>query len=102
MGASVAAVIIAKERRIVERFRDAGATSPERARTALDLGVDENIGFRRLHRSAVIRESKPGLFYLDEEVWAAVRNRRMRVVGVMMVIVILVGIIMAASTLVGR
>ena len=33
MGASVAAIIVAKEKRIVEKFRQAGATVPEKALT---------------------------------------------------------------------
>jgi hypothetical protein len=33
---------------------------------------------KRLHDSAVIREAAPGLYYLDEEVWIAVRRNRRR------------------------
>jgi hypothetical protein len=80
-------VIAAKERRIVDAFRDAGATSPSVARTAQDVGIYEDIGFKRLRRHEVIREANPGFFYLDEPVWSAVRRTRRRLVAVLLVIV---------------
>lgn len=93
MGASaMAAVIVAKERRIVERFRDAGATSPLLARTAQDVGIYEDIGFRRLRSHEVIREANPGFFYLDEGVWAAVRRTRMQLVLCLGAIVMVLGV----------
>ena len=57
MGATVAAVIAAKERAIVEAFRDAGATALVTAVPLEQLGVEENVGFRRLRRHEVIREA---------------------------------------------
>lgn len=92
MGASVAAVIAAKERGIVAQFRDAGATSPQLARTSLDIGVYENIGFMRLRRREVIREANPGFFYLDEGVWAAVRRTRRRTAIAVVTMVIMLGV----------
>jgi hypothetical protein len=76
MGAA-AAVILMRERRVVEAFERAGATSPDRAIPANDVNVDESgIGWRRLRERAIVREATPGRFYLDVEVWQA--NRRMR------------------------
>ncbi len=91
MGASVAAVIIAKERRVVNTFRDAGAMSPANARTTQDVGIVENIGFRRLRDHEVIREANPGFYYLDEPVWEAVRRTRRRLVLALLAIVLMVG-----------
>lgn len=88
MGTGVAAVIIAKERRIVEAFQSAGATSPQRAIVVQDAGVGNGIALRRLRDHAVIRESGPGLYYLDQEVWDAVRRMRRRMVWVMLVILL--------------
>ena len=90
MGAAAAAVAVA-ERRIVEAFEIAGATSPESARTPDDVGVGRHgIGWRRLTNNAVIRESAPGsgLYYLDRGVWQAVRRRRMRLLTVLLLIVV--------------
>lgn len=93
MGAAAAAVIIAKEREIVEAFRDVGAVSPETALPLEQVGVDERIGFRRLRQHEVVREAGPDRYYLDEGVWTAVRNTRRRVVFVLLA----VGALLAAG-----
>jgi len=97
MGAAVAAVIVAKERRIVEQFRNAGATSPQLARTTQDVGVYEDIGFMRLRRHEVIREANPGFFYLDEPVWIAMRRTRRRTA----IVVVAIAIVLSAGTALG-
>ncbi|MDQ6738690.1 MAG: hypothetical protein M3Z30_13455 [Gemmatimonadota bacterium] len=88
MGAGVAAVIVAKERRIVEAFQSAGATSPERAIMVHDVGVGDGIALRRLRSHAVIREATPGHLYLDQEVWDALRRTRRRMMLVMLVVLL--------------
>ena len=83
MGAAAAAVAIA-ERRMVEAFELAGATSAAAARTPDEVGVEtSSLGWRRLTNRAVIREAEPGSgrYYLDREVWQAVRRTRMRLVA---------------------
>jgi hypothetical protein len=90
MGAAAAAVAIA-ERRIVEAFELAGATSTATARTPDEVGVDTaSVGWRRLTNRAVVREAAPGSgrYYLDREVWKAVRRTRMRLVVVLVVILL--------------
>ncbi len=88
MGAAIAAVIVARERETVDAFRDSGAISPDSALPLGQVGVDDDgLGFRRLHRHAVIREAAPGRYYLDDEVWAAVRNTRRRLMLTMLAIV---------------
>jgi len=89
MGAAVAAIIVAKERQIVDAFRDVGATSVVTALPLDQVGVDENVGFRRLRMHEVIRESAPGRFYLDEGVWTAVRNTRRRLALILALIAVL-------------
>ena len=80
MGApAIAAVIRRKEREVVDDFRRAGATSPTTAKSLQDIGLSDSWPVRRLQRRAVIREPEPGVMYLDEEVWAAVRRTRRRV-----------------------
>lgn len=95
MGAVVAVIVVAKEREIVEAFRDVGATSVETALPLDQVGVDENIGFRRLRSHEVIREAAADRFYLDEGVWVAVRHTRRRVIGVLFTIVAVVAIAVA-------
>jgi hypothetical protein len=93
MGASAAiAIMRMKERQVVDDFRAAGALTPSTAQSYAAMGFGEARAVKRLHDSAVIREVSPGLFYLDEEVWVAVRrNRRRRVfmIGAVLALILL-------------
>ena len=102
MGAAAAAVAVA-ERRMVEAFENARAISPDTARTPDEIGVETGgIGWRRLTRRAVVRESAPGSgrYYLDRQVWQAVRATRMRMLVI--VILALVGILLYLMTVGSR
>ena len=93
MGSAAAAAVLIKERHVVEAFQRAGATSPERAVVPEDIGVDlTGVGGRRLLRHAVLRATSPGLYYLDEPTWIALRSTRRRLVFVLLVIVGLVAL----------
>ena len=90
MGAAVA-VILMKERQIVEAFERAGATTASRGRAASELDVEEGgIGWRRLRERAIVRESSPGtgLYYLDVEVWQATRRTRRRVLLILLIVML--------------
>lgn len=93
---AIAAVIRRREREVVDDFRRGGATDPTSAKSLADLGLEDSWPVRRLQRRAVIREPQPGVMYLDEEVWAAVRRTRRRValtfIAVVLIIVIAVWI----------
>lgn len=92
MGApAIAAVIRRKEREVVDDFRRGGATSPTTAKSLADLGLEDSWPVRRLQRRAVIREPEPGIMYLDEEVWQAVRRTRRRIGLTLLVIILLFG-----------
>jgi hypothetical protein len=96
MGAPViAAVIRRKEQEVIDDFRAAGATSPGRAQSYTAIGLGESLAVKRLHNRAVIREAAPGMYYLDEEVWAAVRRTRRRLVTVFILLlaIFLVGVL---------
>lgn len=93
MGApAIAAVIRRKEREVVDDFRRAGATTPATAKSLADVGLSDSWPVRRLQKRAVIREPEPGVMYLDEEVWSAVRRTRQRVAltlgGILVLLVI--------------
>jgi hypothetical protein len=91
MGAAAAVAIMRRrEREVVDDFRAAGAISPATAQSYNAIGLGESMAIRRLHDRAVIRESAPGLWYLDEEVWTAVRRTRRRVAIVMVVLVVMI------------
>jgi hypothetical protein len=91
MGAPAAAIIIRKkENQLVAHFRAAGALSPDTAKSLSELQVDpEDFALGRLHRRAVLREVHPGEYYLDEEVWRAVRNTRRRLAAVIVALIII-------------
>jgi hypothetical protein len=95
MGGAVA-VILLRERQVVEAFERAGATSPERARRPEDLGVDPyGLWWRRLRERAVVREAEPrdeGRYYLDLEVWRAVRQMRRRLGFALLAVVVVAAI----------
>jgi hypothetical protein len=83
MGApAIAAMLRMREREVVEDFRAAGATSPGKAQSYQAIGLGDSLAIKRLRSRAVIREAAPGRFYLDEEVWAAVRRTRQRMAAV--------------------
>jgi hypothetical protein len=90
MGAAgVVAIMRRREREVVDDFRAAGAISPATAQSYNAIGVGESMAVRRLHDRAVIRESAPGLLYLDEEVWTAVRRTRRRVAFTMLAVILM-------------
>jgi hypothetical protein len=89
MGAAVAAILIRREKEVVNDFRAAGATSRESAQSYTAIGLGESLGLKRLRDRAVIREAAPGTYYLDEEVWTAVRRTRRRVATVFLLILAL-------------
>ena len=81
MGGAVAVILI-KERHIVDAFQRAGATSPAHAVLPSDINVHEGrVAWRRLRSHAVLRESAEGsgLFWLDVETWNAVHRTRRRI-----------------------
>jgi len=87
---TVAAVILAGERRMVNRLRMLGAVSPARAKTLEELGVSRGVILRRLRERAVIRDAGGGRYYLDEPSWAAVRRSRRRAIHLAWVIALIV------------
>jgi hypothetical protein len=90
MGAAAAVAIMRRrEQEVVEDFRAAGAISPATAQSYTAIGLGESMALGRLNDRAVIRESAPGLWYLDEEVWTAVRRTRRRLALVMVSIVLM-------------
>jgi hypothetical protein len=91
MGApAVAAILRRKEQEVVDDFRSAGAISPATARTYDAIGLGDSLAIKRLQNRAVIRQADPGRWYLDEEVWEAVRRMRRRFATVLLSILALV------------
>ncbi|MEO6212301.1 MAG: hypothetical protein ABIP65_01620 [Vicinamibacterales bacterium] len=69
---------ILKERRMVRRFEEAGALSPDSARSLEQLELPAGRVLRRLRERLVIRQVNGDRFYIDQEAWAMLRKRRRR------------------------
>ena len=92
MGAA-AAVVLMKERHIVDAFQIAGATTRERALTTDDARVDTyGIGWRRLVSRGIVREATPGHYYVDMIGWHSLRRMRRRVLFVVIAAALLVAL----------
>lgn len=78
--AAVAAILRRREQDVIDDFRAAGATSPDRAQSYTAIGLGDSLAIKRLRNRAVIREAAPDQYYLDEEVWSALIRTRRRLV----------------------
>jgi hypothetical protein len=96
MGAAVA-VIVRKQREIVEVFEGARATSPELARYPDELGIDTSRIFDGLVRRAVLRPVGDGRYYVDEPSWMAMNNMRRQRAGMLLILLaaIVIGLMLA-------
>lgn len=97
MGAAAAAIIIRRERELVDHFRRAGATSPHTAQTLAALGVEQRFAWDRLVDGAVIRAGATGTFYLDEQSWEALRRRRQMIAVGIAILMISLAVLVAIS-----
>lgn len=62
---SAAAIIMYRQQQIVRRFRDAGVTGPEAARSLDELGIPSHWIFRYMARKGVFVAIHPSRWYLD-------------------------------------
>ena len=99
MGAAVA-IIVRRQREIVEVFEGAQATTPALARYPDELGIDMSRIFDGLVLRAVLRPVGDGRYYVDEPSWMAMNTmRRRRVAGLLIVLAAAVlGLMLAVGT----
>ncbi len=72
MTTSLGAILASKNRRkIIRAFKNAGAVSPESAKSLDSLGLAESVMFKIQRRKGVIVQTEAALFYLDKERAAA-------------------------------
>ena len=97
MGSAVAVVLI-KERHIVEAFERVGAITAERARTLDelgDLGVHAHgLAWHALRDRVIVREAGAGRYYVDIELWQATRRRRRRVLFVILTLAVIMAAVL--------
>ena len=63
---SAAAVIILRRKRFIRRFREAGATTPERAIPFGEVGMRRSWIFNQMLSRGVFLEAGPDRYYMDE------------------------------------
>ena len=92
MGAAVAAIVVKREREVVEAFVHAGAIDPAKALTLDEVGA--NRFAHRLVAAGVLREAQPGSgrYYVDFERWMERQRIRRRIGVSMLVILLLIGL----------
>ena len=86
--AGVIGGVVARQNRIVASFRQAGATSPERAAVPSAIGVDEGMAFGTLRRHTIL-VAVGERFWLDEPRWEAHRVARRRLALLVPAVVLL-------------
>lgn len=72
---SAAAVIAMRRRRLIRRFREAGATTPEHAVTLEAIGERHNWVFNRMARAGVFLAAPDGRYFMDEAAATEYRHR---------------------------
>ncbi len=65
-------------RRLMRTFRDAAASSRKTARSLRDLGVEDDVEFRRVAGEGVFINTHGDVWYLDEERATLYVSRRRR------------------------
>ena len=82
--------IIAKQKKIICRFRDVNATTPSFAIDPFVLGLRNGLAFKRLVDRSVLVEASPNLFYLDEARSDIYHANRRRIALVLMAVLLVV------------
>lgn len=81
-------------RQTVSRFRVAGATFPENARSLADLGVRNGIAVKLLRRRSVLVDAGGERYYLDEVGYERWRKRRRIILAVVLGVIAIAAIVL--------
>lgn len=102
MTAAAVAIMVRREREVVEAYRRARAITVATAVSPAELGLEDGTTIRRLRRRAILRETEPGRYYLDEPSWEALRGIRHRLAAVILIIVALLGLVLGGVGILHR
>jgi hypothetical protein len=94
---SAAVIIAAKRRRMIRRFREAGATQPEFACRPQDLGLSRSWLFERMVDRGVFVLVADGRFFLDEAAAQQWRQGRRARAVIALVIFLVIFLFMVAA-----
>lgn len=90
---SAAAVIILRRKRLIRRFRELGATSPDRAIAIADVGLRPSWIFDQMVARGVFVRTGDGRFHMNEPAATAflqAQRRRVRVFGGILLLIFLI------------
>jgi hypothetical protein len=86
----VAAIVVARIRKIVQRFREAGAVSWQTARRPEELNIQKRLLFQRLVQKSVLIDAGDGRYFLHEENYLTYRkNRRSRALFILVIVLLI-------------
>ena len=88
VGANVAVMVAAKQRRYIRRFQKAGATCAERAKSLEELGCRRSAVFQSLVNQGVFVEAPSGKFHLDLEALESRDSLRQRLMMILIAVII--------------
>jgi len=84
-------VLTGARRRVVRRLEREGAISPETARPLADLSRLERGRVARLIELGAIRETSPGIYWLDRDRYAVYADHQRRI-AILVVIAVLIAL----------
>ena len=93
-GSFIPAIVVARQRATVRKFKAAGADDASRARTLAEVGVRDNHLFSRLVRAGVVVAADNNRYFLSVDGWAR-WQRRARTYVLIAMAVILIGVLVA-------
>lgn len=81
-------IIMNRQRDLVDRFRDAGATSAAAAKTLGEIGVEPSFMFSRMSMRGVFVQAGGDRWWYDAAAWNRYRDRQWKrlVVGAVVII----------------
>ena len=93
-GAVTAGIVTRKRRKIVRAFREHGATSPETARSLVEVGLSEGLLLHVMKLKHLIVNVGGDRFYLDTAREQAVERTRRAVVAVVALVVVVIVVVL--------
>lgn len=94
--AFIPAIVMARQRATVRKFKAAGADDASRARTLAEVGVRDNHLIRRLVRAGVVVAADNNRYFLSVD-GLAQWQRRARIRVLIAMAVVLIGVLVALS-----
>jgi hypothetical protein len=98
LGPALVLLVLAwRIRQTVSRFRDAGVTAPEHAKSLSDLNIRNGRAIRLLRRREVLVDAGSERYFLDEAAYERWRKRRRIILAVMLCVVAIAAIVLTVT-----